>query len=421
MDKRHILILSRQPNSVSSLQVDILPHAGFGATVATDFKEALWHIRQAQPVLLLLHIAQSGDWQVLEELREEGVALPAILLAPPSLDAIPLRAVRLGISGYLPWPLPAEEAVAALSEAVAAGLANHEPRALRQELDETRQELERRSLTLTALYGLGRSLVKVMDKATLLDYVAESAMHLVMADESAILMADPDNGELRLEVLRGIGPDATPNNRLRIENSLAEMVMQTGEPLLIANVREAYNEVESWHRPLRSLLNVPLKLGERTFGVLSAIARTTDRSFTADDLLLLSVLADYAAISWENAQLYDDRERAAAMDIFRQTVAALSHHINNPLTALMAGVHALNTYLLACDPAEQPDAVQQALRTIAQKAEEIATVIAVLQEVTSPKSTPYWREEKMIDIERDVRRRLRALQESWNAQGRPRT
>jgi hypothetical protein len=49
---------------------------------------------------------------------------------------------------------------------------------------------------------------------------------------------------------------------------------------------------------------------------------------------------------------------------------------------------------------------------VEQKAEEIAAVISVLQEVVVPQSTRYWREEKMIDIEKHLKQRLQELTHS---------
>jgi K+-sensing histidine kinase KdpD len=140
---------------------------------------------------------------------------------------------------------------------------------------------------------------------------------------------------------------------------------------------------------------------------LSVVTKTDQRTFTEDDSLVLTILADYASIALENARLYDESRRDATMAIFRQTVTTLSHYINNPLTALMGAVHMLDSQLRHQDEPAVP--ALETLHTVEDKAQEIASVIAVLRDVILPTSIPYWEEEQMIDIEGDLRRRLKDL------------
>jgi two-component system NtrC family sensor kinase len=72
--------------------------------------------------------------------------------------------------------------------------------------------------------------------------------------------------------------------------------------------------------PVKSILSVPLFVGERVTGVLTVGRRSASQPFSEHHVHLLSTLADSAAIAIENARLYwqADSERAKLDTILRE-------------------------------------------------------------------------------------------------------
>ncbi len=421
MDETRILIISKQPEDILPLQEAILAPAGCKSAIVASAQEAVEKTQLApqsaeQPDLIFLHLTAPADIRLLEELQQKGVGLPIVLLLPESFRSVPTEALQFGVQGCLSLPTGSSQVRLVVEKSLRDAHLREEQALLQRKLQEASQELERRSLTLTTLYGLGRSLATILDTETLVNQVLEAAIHLVTADEVTMLIADRGGKGFSFQATRSVIGNAGGTTRLRVEDSLAEMVMQTGQPLVTANAGGTVAR-ESLLRGslIRSLLDVPLKVWDRPIGVLSAVNKITDYAFTDDDRLLLSVLADYAAIALENARARDDSRNAAAMGMLRQTVATLSHYINNPLTALVAGIHTIasglkeSTHTYAGNQTNQQASALQALQVIELKAKEIATVISVLQEIVVPTSTQYWREEKMLDIEKRLKERLQSL------------
>jgi len=99
---------------------------------------------------------------------------------------------------------------------------------------------------------------------------------------------------------------------------------------------------------VKSLLHVPLLLRGEVIGVLSVDNQESDAEFTEEHEYLLSTLADYAAISIENATLYEelrkkmhDLERSQQELIESSKLAAVgtlaagvAHEFNNLLAAI---------------------------------------------------------------------------------------
>jgi putative nucleotidyltransferase with HDIG domain len=72
----------------------------------------------------------------------------------------------------------------------------------------------------------------------------------------------------------------------------------------------------------RNIICVPVKVKEKTIGVLEAINKKDGESFDEEDLALFTSLADQVAIALDNARLYQELE-----DMFLQTAESLADAI----------------------------------------------------------------------------------------------
>ena len=118
----------------------------------------------------------------------------------------------------------------------------------------------------------------------------------------SLLMVDEDTDELYYALSAG---NRTSNARLRMGEGVAGYVAQTGEPLVVPDVRLN----RDWLRfalahpelKLQSIACVPLRHGNRTLGVLQLHNSKLDL-LPGSSLSFLRVLCDYAAIALQNAR-----------------------------------------------------------------------------------------------------------------------
>lgn len=94
---------------------------------------------------------------------------------------------------------------------------------------------------------------------------------------------------------------------LRVGEGLIGGVAQSRQPVMVS---ELYNHPDAPHGVSRtaSFLGVPVVNRDRTLGVVSLIS-DAHRIFSADEIRLVAGIADQAAISLQNARLFNDRER----------------------------------------------------------------------------------------------------------------
>lgn len=89
--------------------------------------------------------------------------------------------------------------------------------------------------------------------------------------------------------------------RLPVDESVAGLSMQRRLPLII---NEPNTQLQTYHlnTDLRSMLVAPLCIKGESIGVLDIVNKSGE--FTKDDLRVMSIFADQAAITIENARLY---------------------------------------------------------------------------------------------------------------------
>lgn len=158
---------------------------------------------------------------------------------------------------------------------------------------------------LETLGAIGRTITASLDLDRVLTMVVDAAVDLTGAEEGSLLLVDENSGELYMRAARNFQDDFVRTFRLPINDTLAGQVIRTGSPVLID--QSAPQKIKTAYL-VSTLIYVPLKVHERIIGVLGVDNRTAGESFLDHDIVLMSALADYAAIAIENASLYTKTE-----------------------------------------------------------------------------------------------------------------
>jgi signal transduction histidine kinase len=150
-------------------------------------------------------------------------------------------------------------------------------------------------------------------------------MQLTGARGSAVLLLDKD-GWLRLTHRAGF--PAYNLDRLPVEGSIAGQAIQTGNPVWVnrdsSDVAEAPDQWHGlpWTPGLRSMLSVPLKVDNQAIGALNVLDKPGE--ITQEDIRVISLFADQAAIIIEHVRLQRQAEQVAVLEE-RQRLARELH------------------------------------------------------------------------------------------------
>jgi len=296
----------------------ILEPAGYLMLSASDGKDGLRVALDGKPDLIILDEQMPGmtGVQILQTLREQGLHIPVIFMTCHGSEELAVQVFRLGALDYVIKPFEPEEMTRAVERALDRSKARQGQHVA--QLEEANQQLRRQVEALNTLAAIGRSVASLLDLDTVLTRVAEAAAFLTQAEEGLLLLAEKGSGDLVLRAAKNVDKKVARQLRIRVQDPLAGRVMESGEPLIVADER---TKVATGYL-VSSLIYAPLRAPDKgTIGILGVTNRESRRSFTAYDVHLVSTLADYAAMALENARLYGqaETERQKLQAVLRET------------------------------------------------------------------------------------------------------
>ena len=216
--------------------------------------------------------------------------------------------------------------------------------ALARQNAELQYELQRR---LAESESFNRVLVSLLQKTVLeqvLDTVCTEAQSLIGATGSAILLL---TDQAWLEVKHRLGKPLTAVERLPVDGSLAGRVLRQGEPVLLNDPTVVeHAQVFQWPADISALLALPLHVNGGTIGVLDVVNKAG--GFTEEDVRVMSVFANQAAMAIEHARLQEQAEQVAVLgerqrlarelhDSVTQSLYSVTLYANAAVLALAAG------------------------------------------------------------------------------------
>jgi len=188
-------------------------------------------------------------------------------------------------------------------------------------------EIERKVVKLDNLLKATEAIASTLQLDPLLDTIMELGMNVMDAEGCSVLLIDEKEKKLQFVAASGAKKEEIKKLTLDIGEGVAGWVVQNDQPLLIEDVskdaRFSKRVDEVLRQETKSLICVPLKVKERTIGVMEVINKKGNRTFTESDTALFKPLSAQAAVAIERARLYEDLE-----DMYISTVKSLAAAID---------------------------------------------------------------------------------------------
>jgi serine phosphatase RsbU (regulator of sigma subunit)/pSer/pThr/pTyr-binding forkhead associated (FHA) protein len=166
-----------------------------------------------------------------------------------------------------------------------------------------------------ALIRAGRELAGHRPLAELFEVIMDLSMEAVMAGRGVLMTVEGDN--LKVRAARGEGFQISRTVRDRVLTEKASLLVRDAQ--LDQGLREHMSIVE---QKVRSILAVPLQTSDRVIGLIYLDSPNQIREFSREDLNLLTVMANVAAIRIEHARLneIEEAERIMAKEMEQAAV-----------------------------------------------------------------------------------------------------
>ncbi|GAA3341382.1 SpoIIE family protein phosphatase [Amorphoplanes nipponensis] len=152
-----------------------------------------------------------------------------------------------------------------------------------------------------------------MAVADLLDELLDRVRDLLQVDTATILLLDVHSRQLVVTAAKGLEEELRRGVRIPVGRGFAGRIAHLRQPIALTEVTAA--DVVSpilLQQGIRSLLGVPMVAGDDVVGVLHVGSRTR-RVFTPDDVHLLQLVADRAALAGQIRATKLDQAAALAL------------------------------------------------------------------------------------------------------------
>ncbi len=140
--------------------------------------------------------------------------------------------------------------------------------------------------------------------------ILDQAVRLLQVEQGSLMMLDERKNELSVKAMKGMNRTLLEIFHVRPGEGIAGQVYQNGNPLLVKNLvqdpRILQKPKPRYKTP--SFISVPLKLRDRTIGVINLADKITGHAFSEQDLQLMVAMGGYISIAIERSELYEKIE-----------------------------------------------------------------------------------------------------------------
>ncbi|MFC1851028.1 tetratricopeptide repeat protein [candidate division CSSED10-310 bacterium] len=169
---------------------------------------------------------------------------------------------------------------------------------------------------IATLYKVSHDIISTLDLPNLLEKILDAAIKTVKAERGLLILYDEHRKDYEVKVARNMDRK-TQDDMATVSGGVVERSVGQGIPIIStdASIDPRFKDNKSVIIfNIKSILCVPLKIKEKIIGALYVDNRALTNQFTEKDLDFLVVLANQAAISIDNAILYE-RYRSATNNL----------------------------------------------------------------------------------------------------------
>ncbi len=227
---------------------------------------------------------------------------------------------------------------------------------------------ERRRISVDNLQTLGKKLLILQeissvitatkDVTTLAYLMLDRAIEYTNAEKGSLMLKN-ELDELYILAARGFDTSLVECYKVKVGEDVAGVVAENRSCVLVEDIETdpRFERIRRNRYKTKSFISCPIISGERLYGVININDKKDATPFTEDELNLLSVIADQAAITFENAfligqlkakasDLEDINRKLIETDIDKtEFITRISHELRSPLNSIKGAIY----YVLQTD------------------------------------------------------------------------
>jgi response regulator RpfG family c-di-GMP phosphodiesterase len=325
-DSPRILVVDDE-RVIREILSDFLSLEGYVVRTVEDGQEALRELQRRSYNLVIsdLKMPNMGGLELIEKITSLQIPVLTVIMTGFGTVETAIEAMKQGAYDYILKPFKVEEVV----HIVQRGL--------------DRQRLQHENIRLKdalSIYRISEAIATSLSVEKVLDLVLDATLDAVDADVVSLLLEELNSGRgdqpgRFVEHARKVSPRLSPGE-LAPSLNFGEVLplLVDDKPLLVHGARAHRFLSGPPQKRLVSFCSIPLKLKGRIIGMLNAYSYTKGAKFSEGQRKMLYVLGSRAAVSIENARLYESlvdtnkdltKANVSLEENFKQTIIGFAH------------------------------------------------------------------------------------------------
>jgi signal transduction histidine kinase len=283
-----------------------------------------------------------------------------------------------------------------------------------EELLRLQRRLSRAYQRMQTLYDVTRTVSSTLNLEEVLNLIAKSAAKAMHIKACTIRLLDEDGQVVDTIAAYGLSEQYLTKGPIDVEKSRhIYQTLSSGQPTIISDTSQddrLQYPVETMAEGINSMLCVPLRIKDKTEGVICVYGTEPDH-FSESDAEFLSALASEGAIAIENARTYQALEMAdRAKSEFVQMV---THELRSPLSAVQSMLRVLEQGYVGPITSKQQDLIQRSQRRVS----FLLALVKDLLELAAGKVEQLKGEKKEIALNETIAKVTELMQTSAEEKG----
>jgi DNA-binding response OmpR family regulator/signal transduction histidine kinase len=291
-----ILVIDDEPINIEVLE-SRLKFSNYEVISASDGVEGLELAELHRPDLIILDLMMPNmtGYEFCEAIRANDrlKETPLIMLTGKDAETDKIYGYNIGADDYMTKPVNKIDLLMRVYALL-------RTKALQDQLKNFTHRL-------SDLFGVGTEISSIFNSGDLFNIIVQSAHRIFHADK-AVLLFFQNKAHLSVAASIGMEKHDIQNIKIAMGQGVSGWVAERKEPLVISSVKNdsrfKNNQEESFYAD--SLLSVPFIDNDKVIGVLN-VERGSE-VFNKEDLQILLIFANQAAIALRNAQLIEQEK-----------------------------------------------------------------------------------------------------------------
>jgi len=174
------------------------------------------------------------------------------------------------------------------------------------------EEIKKKALQFDSLIKVSQSITSENYLDEILNLIVVVTAEMLNSKICSIMLLDKNGKELSIKATQSLSQEYRKKPNVKVDSSLTGEVIRAKKPIVVADVRREekyfYRDLAAKEN-LSSMLAVPMILKKKAIGVISVYTKKP-HSFVQEEIDVLQMVANQAAVAIENTKLMEESLRA---------------------------------------------------------------------------------------------------------------